>query len=197
MFKNQLNKASGADDYDRLGKIRSNKNNSLCSLDWIVFETFLLTFQHCELIWSWQLVQVLGGFHLSDWPEPLVVMTRRQTPLRDFAAVQTSIDELTSDIRPFRGIYEGTECCVHHPWNCKTKACNCYWHAWGEPTIRHNSANFALDRILNRERDFRFFSGNLTLGHSRIGMTFKFLTCIFTVSRTWCVQMLVDLTPWL
>ena len=37
-------------------------------------------------------------------------MTRRQTPLRDFAAVQTSIDELTSDIRPFRGIYEGTEC---------------------------------------------------------------------------------------
>ena len=32
-------------------------------------------------------------------------MTRRQTPLRDFAAVQTSIDELTSDIRPFRGIY--------------------------------------------------------------------------------------------
>ena len=28
---------------------------------------------------------------------------------------------------------------------------------------------FALDRILNRERDFRFFSGNLTLGHSRIG----------------------------
>ena len=38
---------------------------------------------HIELIWSWQLVQVLGGFHLSDWPEPLVVMTRRQTPLRD------------------------------------------------------------------------------------------------------------------
>ena len=143
MFKNQLNKASGADDYDRLGKIRSNKNNSLCSPDWIVFETFLLTFQHCELIWSWQLVQVLGGFHLSDWPEPLVVMTRRQTPLRDFAAVQTSIDELTSDIRPFRGIYY-KECCVHHPWNCKTKACNCYWHAWGEPTIRHNSANFCI-----------------------------------------------------
>ena len=32
-FKNQLNKASRADDDDRLGKIRSNKNNSLCSPD--------------------------------------------------------------------------------------------------------------------------------------------------------------------
>ena len=98
-----------------------------------------------------------------------MVMTRRQTPLRDFAAVQTSIDELTSDIRPFRGIYEGTECVSSILGIVKQRLATAIDTREESQQLGIIRLTFALDRILNRERDFRFFSGNLTLGHSRIG----------------------------
>ena len=101
-----------------------------------------------------------------DWPEPLVVMTRRQTPFK-----RRSLDPKW----PLDGETFSSEFCdttrSHHPILGIVKqrldaAIDTREESQQLGIIR---LTFALDRILNRERDFRFFSGNLTLGHSRIG----------------------------
>ena len=79
--------------------------------------------------------------------------------------------------------------CVHHPWNCKTKACNCYWHAWGEPTIRHNSAIalHRINRILHRERDCKGPFAEPDIGSFQNRNDFQVLDlhkAFFTVTRT-------------
>ena len=107
----------------------------------------------------------------------------------------TSIDELTSDDdddRPFRGIFQlwhGIFVSTKDPWNCKTKACNCYWHAWGEPTIRHNSAIalHRINRILHRERDCKGPFGEPDIGSFQNRNDFQVLDlhkAFFTVTRT-------------
>ena len=172
--------------------------------------TFWVIFKHCAQ-WAYLVMATCPSFRRFP-PEWLTGTAcgydkKTNTFKRFCPSFATSIDELTSDDddRPFRGIFQlwhGIFVSTKDPWNCKTKACNCYWHAWGEPTIRHNSAIalHRINRILHRERDCKGPFGEPDIGSFQNRNDFQVLDlhhCYQNFYISVKESSGLDLTPWL